>query len=69
MVTATSVEGGMKMGNIAPRARFEPTSLAFRASVLAITLSKVPDVTTVAIATCVYSFFSERSVQFSTVLS
>ena len=30
MVTATSVVGVMKMGNIVPRARIEPKSLAFR---------------------------------------
>ena len=34
MVTATSVMGVTKMGNTVPRAGFEPTSLAFRDSVL-----------------------------------
>ena len=34
LVTATSVMGVMKMGNIVPRAGLEPTSLAFRVSVL-----------------------------------
>ena len=34
MVTATSVMCVIKMGNIVPRARLEPTSLASRASVL-----------------------------------
>ena len=31
---ATSVVGVMKMGNIEPRAGFEPTSLAFQVGVL-----------------------------------
>ena len=35
----------MKRGNIVPRARIEPASLAFRASVLTITPPKIPDVT------------------------
>ena len=42
MVTPTSVVGEMKMGNIVPKAGFEPTSLAFWASVLIITLLRLP---------------------------
>ena len=41
---ATSVISVINMGDIAPRAGFEPTSIAFWASVLTITFS-VPDVT------------------------
>ena len=37
-VTSTSVMGEIKMGNIVPRVRIEPTSLAFQASVLPFTL-------------------------------
>ena len=33
-ILVTTVVGVMKMGNIVPRARIKPTSLAFRASVL-----------------------------------
>ena len=40
---STSVVVVMKMGNIAPRARIESTSLAFWVSVLTIT-SRLPDV-------------------------
>ena len=42
MVTATSVVGVMKVGNIVPRARIEPTSLALQASVLSITPHRLP---------------------------
>ena len=47
LVMATSVMGVMKMGNIVPTAGIEPTSLAFRASVLTITPHRIPDVTTI----------------------
>ena len=46
MVTATSVVGVMKMGNTVPRAGLEPTSLAFRASVLHLHHVGFPDVAT-----------------------
>ena len=38
----------MKMENIAPKARIEPTSLAFLVIVLIITLPRISDVTTLA---------------------
>ena len=42
---ATLIVGMLKMGNIVSKARIEPTSLAFRASVLTITLPRLPDIT------------------------
>ena len=52
MVTATSVMGVMKMGNIAPRVEIKVASLAFQASVLAITSPRLPDVTTLPTPIC-----------------
>ena len=43
--------GVMKMGNIAPRAKFEPTLLAFQASVLSIKPHRLPDVITLSTPT------------------
>ena len=42
----------IKMGNIVPRAGFEPTHLAFRASALTIKPSRLPDVITLPTSTC-----------------
>ena len=42
MITATSVVGVMKMGNIMPKAGIKPTSLAFQGSVLTITPHRLP---------------------------
>ena len=47
------VVGVMKMGNIAPRAGIEPTSLAFQARLLTIIPPRLPDVTTLPMPTCV----------------
>ena len=47
IVTATTVMGVMRMGNIAPRAGIEPTSLAFQVSVLTMTSPRHTDFTTV----------------------
>ena len=52
MVTAASVMGVIKIGNIVPRAGMEPTSLASLASVLTITPLRLPDVTTLPKPTC-----------------
>ena len=40
------------VGNITPRAGFERTHLAFEASMLAIILLRIPDVTTLPMPTC-----------------
>ena len=61
---ATSAMGVMKIGNIAPRAGIELTSLAFWASVLTITSPWFHGVTIlpIPIPTCLYSSLPERSV-------
>ena len=46
------VVGVMKMGNIVPRVGLEPTSVAFRASVLPLHHLDFPDVITVPTPTC-----------------
>ena len=46
------VRGVMTIGNIAPRAGIESTSLAFQHSVLTITTPRLPDVTTLPTPTC-----------------
>ena len=56
----------MKMGNIAPRAEIEPTSLAFRASVLTITPPRIPYVTTLSKPAYLCGSMPERSVQTTT---
>ena len=43
MIIGTSVVAVLKMGNVAHRAGIEPTSPAFLASVLTITLPRIPD--------------------------
>ena len=53
----------MNLGNVAPRARIEPTSFAFRARVLTFTPPKLTDVTT-----RLYGSLPERSVQSTTLL-
>ena len=63
MVTATSLMGVMKMGNIVPRARIEPTSLAFHA-----TPPRLPDVTILSMPTCLCGSLSERADYDSTLL-
>ena len=52
---ATSVMGVMKMGNIAPRAAIEPTSLTFWASELTVTPPRLADVTILPKLTCLCS--------------
>ena len=52
------------MGNTAPRAGIEPTSLAFWASVVAITQPRLPDITTIPIPTCLCSPLPEVSVDY-----
>ena len=58
---ATSVMGMTKMGNIVPRAGLELTSLAFRASVLA--LHYVGSLMSPLTPTCLYGSLPQRSVQ------
>ena len=41
----------MKMGHTVPRTGIEPTSVAFRASVLTITPGRIPDITTTTAST------------------
>ena len=53
----------MKMGNIAPKVGIELVSLAVRASMLTITPSGLPDVTTLPTPTCLCCSLDERSVQ------
>ena len=48
-----SVVGVMKVGNIAQGAGIELTSLAFQASVITITPSRLPDVITLSRSICV----------------
>ena len=58
------------MGNIVPRVGIEPTSLAFRTSVLNITSPRLPDVTTLPMPTCLPVYLPslpERSVQTTTI--
>ena len=62
-----SFVGRMPMGNIAPRAGIEPTSLAFLASELTITPPRLPDVTTLHMSACSRGTLPERSVQTTTV--
>ena len=69
MVTASSVVGMMKMGNIMPRAELELTSLAFRASVLPLqfTPHRLLDVTTLPKPTCLCGALPQGSVQTTTL--
>ena len=67
MVTATSVVGGTTMGNIVHRAGFEPTSLAFRASVLPLYYVGFTDVTTIPTPACLCGSLPQRSVQTTTI--
>ena len=53
----------MKMGTISPKVGIEPTSLAFRYSVLTITLPRLPDVTTLPTPIYLRGSLPERSVQ------
>ena len=62
LITLVCVVDAMKMGNIVPRAGIEPTSLAFQASVLTITLHRLPDVTTIPTRPCLCSSLPERAV-------
>ena len=66
MVTATSVVGVMKMGNITPIAGLEPISVSFQASVLPLHNVGFPDVTTIPTPTCVCSSLPQRSLQSTT---
>ena len=66
MVTATSLMGVMKMGNIVPRVRIELTSLAFRACAT-ITPNMLHDVTTIPTSTCLCGFLPQRPVQTTTL--
>ena len=50
----------MKMGNIVPRVGIEPTSFAFRDSVLTITPSRVPDVNIRPTPTCLCDFLRKK---------
>ena len=68
MVTATSVKGVMKMGNIVPRTAIKPTSLTFWISVLTITSPRLPDVSMLSTHTCLYDSLPQRSVQPTTIL-
>ena len=60
------IVGVMKMGNTAPREGLEPTSLAFRASVLPLHQVGFPDVITILTPTCLYRSLPQRSVQTTT---
>ena len=50
----------MKMGNIVPRAGIEPTSLAFRASVLTISPRSLSNMSHIPVPTCLCSSLPER---------
>ena len=63
MVTASSVIGVMKMGNIVSRAGIEPTSLAFWASMLLIITRRLPDTITIPMPMGLCSSLLQRSVQ------
>ena len=63
---ATSVMGVTTMGNTVPRVGFEPTSLAFRASVLPLHHIGFPDVTTIPTPTCLCGSLPQKSVQTTT---
>ena len=65
---ATSVVGVMKMGIIVPRAGLEPTSLAFRASVLLLHHVGFLYVIAIPMPTCLYSSLPQRSVHITTIL-
>ena len=54
---------GTTRGNIVHRVAFEPTPLAFQASALTITPSRLPGVNTLSIPICLYGSVSETSVQ------
>ena len=54
------------MENTVPRVGVEPTSLAFRASVLPFHHVGFPDVITIPMPTCQYNSLPQRSVQTTT---
>ena len=58
-----SVIGVTKVGNIGHRAGFEPTSLAFGASVLPLHHGGFPDITALPTPTCICGSLPQRSVQ------
>ena len=60
IVMATSVVRVMKMGNIVPRVKIEPISLAFWVSMLTITPPSLPDVTTLPTPTCLKQFLAKE---------
>ena len=62
MVTATSVMVVTKMGNTVPRVGLEPTSLAFRASVLPLHLHHVVSLTSL-LYVLNYSIFHPEHIQ------
>ena len=62
MVTESSVMGE-KMGIIVPRVGIEPTTFAFRASVLTIRPRRSPDVITLSTPTYLCGSVPKRSVQ------
>ena len=57
----------MNIGNIVSRAEFEPIPLAFRPNVLSIRHPRISDVKILSMSTSLYIFFSERSVQTTTI--
>ena len=57
------VVGVIEMGNIAPRAVVEPTSLALGANMLTITPPRLPDIILLPMLIYLCSFLPERSVQ------
>ena len=59
----------LKMGNIVSRAKLEPTSLVFRASVLPLHHISFPNVTTIPTPTCLCNSLFQRSMQTTTELT
>ena len=68
MVMATSVVGVMNMGNIASRARTEPTPLILCASVLTSILHRLPGVTTLTTPTWLCGSLPEGLMQTTTYI-
>ena len=54
VITATSLVGMMKMGNIVARVGIKPTSLALCVSVLIIIPPRLPDITILPTSTCLW---------------
>ena len=69
MVDTRDNSSGNLIGNIAPSAGIEPTSLVSSAHVLTIIPSRLPGITTLLMPNCLCSSLPQRSVQNTTLLN